>query len=346
MMQSNNHDRHNKKTKWPIIAIICILLAASIPLTAYGIFSFYYSKLNIQPVESGHTVSPAEPDDTDTVAGAVPEESSLPYDAENVYNILLIGTDARDAEQRSRSDTMIIVSINRETKHIIMTSIMRDIYCKIPSKGENRINSAHAYGGASLLLDTIEYNFGIHIDDYITINFYGFIDAIDAIGGVPMEVSAAEIDVMNFYIRELNFLLGAGADTDILREEDAGKLLLNGKQALAYSRIRYVGNADFERTERQRDLLTVLMGKTKSLSLPELGGLMSTVLPCITTSLTQGEILSLLFHAGEYLNYEIVSDRIPIEGSWQEARIDGMSVLEIDFAENRAHWQKQVYGDN
>lgn len=273
------------------------------------------------------------------------QAEELPYDSENVYHILLIGTDARRADQSSRSDSMIIVSINRETEKIIMTSVMRDIYCTVPGIGNTRINHANAYGGVSLLLDTIEYNLGIHIDDYALIDFGGFMNAVDAVGGIEMEVSADEITEMNDWMIEINTLLGQEKDADNLRESDAGTLLLNGKQALVFSRIRYTGNSDFERTSRQRRVLTAIFKKAKSLSLPELNDLMNAVLPCVTTNLTQGEVLSLLLHSGEYLDYELVSSRIPVDGSWKNLRIRGMAVLGIDFAENKDLWYELVYGE-
>ena len=341
---------------------ILLLLLIAVPLTAYGVFRSYYSKMNIQPAETGFAVSLDVPTDSDADIGDSPAEEiasyedylkenleaqaeELPYDSENVYNILLIGTDARYASQNSRSDSMILVSINKERKKIIMTSIMRDIYCTIPGIGNTRINHAYAHGGAGLLLDTMEYNFGIPIDDYVTIDFYGFMDVVDAIGGVEMEISAAEISEMNDWMNYLNDLLGQDRSTDKLREADAGTLLLNGKQALIYSRIRYTGNSDFERTSRQRQILEAIMEKAKSLSLLELNHLMNALLPCVTTNLTQGEVLSLLLRAGEYLNYEVVSVRIPIDGSWRNLRIGGSAVLGIDFAENKKFWHELVYGE-
>lgn len=269
----------------------------------------------------------------------------LPYDSENVYNILVIGTDTREPDQGGRSDAMMIVSINRETKKIIMTSVMRDIYCTIPGVGNTRINHAYTYGGASLLLETIEYNFGIHLEDYVMIDFFGFMDTVDAIGGVELSVSADEIRVMNGYIRELNSLLGLDKSVDLLDADGAGILHLNGKQALAYSRVRYVGNSDFERTNRQRVMMATIMKKAKKLSLSELNDLMNAVLPCVTTSLTQREVLSLLLHAGEYLDYELVSGRIPTDGTWNSMKVRGMSVLGIDFAENVEYWRELVYGE-
>ncbi len=339
-------------------AAVILLLAAVIPAAGYGIFHSYYSKMNIRPLETSDVIRtdarngaddakgsddiPAD-DDADFAAGDFPEE--LPRHSEDVYNVLLIGTDGRHTGQDSRSDTMMIVSVNRKTQKIIMTSVMRDIYCTVPGVGNTRINHAHACGGAALLLDTIEYNFGIPIDDYVAVDFYGFMDAVDAVGGVPMGVSAGEIKWINFYVDELNTLLGEDADTDLLSGSDAGELVLNGKQALAYSRVRYVGNADFERTSRQREVLTAMMEKAKTLSLPELNSLMNTVLPCVTTNLTQGEVLSLLLHAGEYLGYEVDSGRIPVDGSWRSLNIRGMEVLGIDFDANREYWLERVYGE-
>lgn len=353
-----------KKRKKRCIAIgILLFLLLAAAAAAYGVFSYYYNKMNIQPLDSDYTIDIDSTEDLDDVDESLEdspeedilsyedylrknlEEQAVDYDSGDVYNILLIGCDARNVNERSRSDTMIILSINKKTEKIVMTSVMRDIYCTIPGVGNTRLNHAYAYGGAALLMETIECNFGIHIDDYISINFYGFMDVIDAIGGVTLDVSAEEIKVMNGYIGGLNSLLGEDSSTDKLEESQAGTLLLNGKQALAYSRVRYVGNADFERTSRQRTVLTAVAEKAKSMSLSELNDLMNAALPCVTTNLTQGKVLSLMLHAGTYLNYDIESARIPIDGSWQNLNIRGMAVLGIDFGENKEYWLEQVYGE-
>lgn len=361
---------HGIKKRYIILAVLLLLLAV-ILATVYGVFNFYYNKMNIQPVDSDYTISAEEieqiekelmEDEADTSTEDFSEEEiqayddyleentiaqaeELYYDTDDMYNILLVGIDARDVSKSSRSDTMIILTLNKTTKKLIMTSVMRDIYCTIPGIGNTRINHAYAYGGISLLLDTIEYNFGIHIDDYVTINFYGFMDAIDAIGGVEMEVTADEIRVMNSYISGLSSLRGEDSAPDKLDESQAGLLLLNGKQALAYSRVRYVGNADFERTNRQRKVLTAVMAKAKTLSLSEMNDLMNDVLPCVTTNLTQSDVLSILLHATEYLNYEVESGRIPYDGSYWSLHVNGMSVLGIDFSANKEYWLELVYGE-
>lgn len=347
-----------KRKKAGFVIALLLLLLGAVLVAAYGVFYFYYSKMNIQRIESSQTAVKAAEDfpEEETKSQEDPLEDSLkenlkaqeeeiPYDSKNVYHLLLVGTDARNLNESSRSDSMILVSINRENKEIIMTSIMRDIYCTIPGAGNNRINAAYAYGGASLLLTTLEYNFGIHVDDYAVINFYGFMDAVNAVGGIEMEVTAAEIKEMNSWMENMNVLLQDDRDADKLDESDAGTILLNGKQALIFSRIRYTGDSDFERTSRQRRVLTELMRKAKSLSFLELNDLMNTVLPCITTNLTQGKVLSLLFHSKEYLDYQVISARIPADGSWSNMNVRGMAVLKIDFSKNRDYWYELVYGE-
>lgn len=231
-----------KRKKAGFVIALLLLLLGAVPVAAYGVFYFYYNKMNIQRIESSQTAVKAAEDfpEEETKSQEDPLEDSLkenlkaqeeeiPYDSKNVYHLLLVGTDARNLNESSRSDSMILVSINRENKEIIMTSIMRDIYCTIPGAGNNRINAAYAYGGASLLLTTLEYNFGIHVDDYAVINFYGFMDAVNAVGGIEMEVTAAEIKEMNSWMENMNVLLQDDRDADKLDESDAGTILLNGR---------------------------------------------------------------------------------------------------------------------
>lgn len=353
-----------KKTAKDIIVIVLIVLIAILLLvfiSGYIVFSHYYGKLNHQELKDDYEIvsqidlddditegEDSAQEDIDELENYLDDNSkdaeTLNLNDKNVRNILLIGTDNRSKNSKgSRSDSMIIVSINSKTKQIVMTSIMRDVYVTIPGAGSNRINAAHAYGGVELLLDTIEANFKISIDEYVKVDFYSFMDVVDTIGGVTLDVTAAEIEVMQGYIRELNRLEGASQNKDMLQTSDAGRIRLNGKQALAYSRVRYVGGGDFGRTERQRKVLTAIMTEAKSSSLSELNDLANVLLPQVTTNLTQGDVLSLMMNVMDYLNYEIVSCRMPIDGSYKYLTIRGMSVLGVEFDKNTEYWYNAVY---
>jgi len=270
------------------------------------------------------------------------EISDIKYDR-NVYNILLIGSDSRKGGARGRSDSMILISINKKAKTITTTSILRDIYLKIPGRETgNRINAAFAYGGADLLLDTIRQNFRIRVDKYVIIDFYAFIDMVDSVGGITVEVSEEDIPVINGYVRELNKLTGQDEELDCLTE--AGKLLLNGKQALGYARNRYVGS-DFARTARQRKVLEQLFEKVKQLKLTAIKDLADKVLPKITTNLKEGELLSLILSLPSYIKYDIKQVTIPAAGSYKDVKIRGMAVLAIDFEKNIKLLHESIYGE-
>jgi len=126
------------------------------------------------------------------------EDDIKTFTAADVKNILLIGTDGRTVtEKGTRSDTMIICSINTKTKEIKLTSFMRDTYVAIPGFSKNRLNAAHAFGGASLLDETMEKNFGIHIDGNVLVNFESFVEAMTQIGDVEIEISQSEANAIN-----------------------------------------------------------------------------------------------------------------------------------------------------
>lgn len=271
------------------------------------------------------------------------EENQTPImDEKDVINILLIGSDTRKSGGSGRSDAMIIVSINKKTKTITATSILRDIYIQIPGKGNNRLNAAYAFGGADLLMQTIEMNFKIRLSRYASVDFYAFIDVIDELGGITLDVSDKEIPIINSYVTEINRLTKEEETKDQLTEP--GLLLLNGKQALGYARNRYVGNSDFERTARQRRVLEQVFIRVKDLKLLELNDLLNVILPQVTTNLTEGEIFSLILGLPSYANYDLQQCRIPIDGSYKNMRVKRMSVLSIDYEKNINEIQDKIYG--
>ncbi|MDF2589881.1 MAG: hypothetical protein K0S41_3722 [Anaerocolumna sp.] len=364
-----NNKKSTKKTstrsktiKVLLVSVAAILLV--ICISAYLFVHSYINKMNLvtsaetnnQLTEQEVEIEP-EPEDLNSTEPDSPEEEIVSVEDQirnnmeenstpilkdkDVYNILLIGGDSRQVGGNARSDAMIIVSINKKTKSIIATSVLRDIYLSIPGKSNNRINAAFAYGGADLLLDTIEQNFKIHIDRYVSIDFFAFMDVIDATGGVTLDVTDKEIPIINNYIHELNGLLGEDAEKDVITSP--GTLLLNGKQALGYARNRYIGT-DFERTARQRRVLEQVFLNIKSLGLTELNDLLNTILPQVTTNLKEGEIFSLILGLPKYASYNLEQWSIPVNGSYSFMRIRGMAVIGVDFEENINEIHKRIYG--
>lgn len=261
---------------------------------------------------------------------------------DNVINILLIGCDARSKNARGRSDSMILLSINKNTKKVILTSFLRDTWVKIPGVGSQRLNAAYVFGGPKLLVKTMESNFHIRIDKYARVNFYSFMDTIDAVGGVDIEVTDEELEYLNDYVRHQNKLLGkSNLDEGTLTK--SGKYTLNGVQALAYSRIRYVGT-DFARTQRQRNVLEEIFRKARNMSLIEMNDFLEKLLPNITTNLEKGQIFSLILNASSYLSYDRKEQSVPNLSSFKNLVIDGMMVLGIDFEKYNKELKESIYG--
>jgi LCP family protein required for cell wall assembly len=268
------------------------------------------------------------------------EENDQKASNSDVYNILLIGCDSREAGGSGRSDAMIIVSINSKTKKIVLTSFLRDIYLKIPGHKNNRLNAAYAFGGANLLIDTIEENFKIDIDKYISMDFYAFIDVVDAIDGVSLEVKEEYIPIINFYIKEINQHNGVDESNGLLTQ--TGNYVLNGKQTLGYVRNRYIGT-DFERTARQRIVLQTVFNKIRDLNYLQILKVSDNILPQVTTNLSEKKIISFILSFPAYKNYEVDQWSIPMKNTFSFLTINRMSVIGIDFEKNVNELHKKVY---
>lgn len=268
-----------------------------------------------------------------------------PLKADGVTNILLIGNDSRKNGEDGRSDAMILLSISTRTKTIQMTSLLRDMYVEIPGHKGNRLNAAYAYGGPKLLLETVEQNLGIRVSRYMQVNFEAFANLVDAVGGVELELTNEEVQLVNGYLVEYNQLTGRAEGTDYLDASADGLLHLNGPQALAYTRNRYIGT-DFGRTQRQRKVLSAAVKELPKALVTNPGELMDKIASNLTTNLTQKEVMGLLLQGGRLLTYELEQGSVPIEGSYQNATIRGMSVLQVDFEKNRAYLQKKIYGES
>ena len=261
-----------------------------------------------------------------------------------VTSVLVIGTDGRTEDDKGRSDSMILVSINKKTKKITMTSFMRDCYVDIPGYGEDKLNAAYAYGGTELLMDTIEKNFRVKIDDYILINFNTFAEVIDAANGIDIELSDEEAqEVNNILISEVNELMGDERESDLL--EHGGKLHLSGKQALSYSRIRKVGNSDFERTSRQRRVMSELISKARSGGISFVRKVAKNALPSMVTNMSTKELYLLSLRLPFIIKYDTEQIQIPAEGTYGDDPYNPAGwVLTVDFDANYNIIKDKVFG--
>lgn len=267
-----------------------------------------------------------------------------PFKEDGVKNILLIGNDSRSENESGRSDAMILVSISSRTNSIYLTSLLRDIYVEIPGHDGNRLNAAYAYGGPELLMETLKENFDISVNRYMLVNFHAFANLVDSVGGVDLDVTNEEVQYINGYLVEYNQLESRPEGTDYLDTSLSGNIHLNGPQALAYCRNRYIGT-DFARTERQRKVISAAM-KNVPLALATNGGeLVEGVMSNITTNLTQSELGGLMLQAPALLAYDTVQGSIPLDGTYSNATIRGMAVLEVDFEANKEYIRKNIYGE-
>lgn len=339
-MKSSRKKGTAKKT---ILIILCVILSivlvALIAATAYlesmmGLIGRYdgthdgmseseYNEM-VQNEENPDSTAPSmNPDDVQW--GEVPEL----IQGKNVINILLIGQDRREGQGRARSDSMILCTINLSKKTVTMSSFMRDMYVQIPGYSNNRINASYAFGGMELLDACLNKNFGIEVIGNVEVDFYGFQDAINIVGGVDIELTAAEAKYLNYWG---NWDVEDNAGEWSLTE---GMNHLDGSQALAYSRIREVGNGDFGRTNRQRVVLNALMEKAKTMSVNQLNDLLREVLPLMTTDLSNSEIMGIAMQIFPILGeLELVTQQIPAEGTYRMSMISGMSVLVPDLQKN------------
>lgn len=229
------------------------------------------------------------------------------------YQVLLIGSDRRDDSWNGNSDVMILASLNRSKKTISFISFMRDTGVNVPGVGYGKLNCSYAKGGSALLKSTLESNFQISIDNCIATDFTSMADIIDLFGGIDLDITDAEIPVINNCVNEMTKL--RGLDPAAYQLTAAGYQHLNGIQAVGYMRDRYVGSSDFQRTQRQRIVLQKLLEKLKAMSMLDLLKISSSTAGLsIHHDFTADQIAGLAALALECRNYTVVMDRIPYDG--------------------------------
>lgn len=267
-------------------------------------------------------------DESGNVITSPTDESIVSVLDEPILNILFIGQDRREGQGVQRSDSMILCTINKEKNTLTMTSFMRDMYVEIPGHYSNRINVAYTIGGFQLLDETIEKNFDVDVFHNVEVDVFGFIDVIDALGGIDLELTDEEAAYLNRwgnwdYTNDRDWALHGGVNH------------LTGTQTVAYCRIRDLGT-DFERTNRQRKVLLTVLDDVKSMGVTEAYKFLEKVLPMISTDMSDADILSYaLVMLPRLSKLQIISQRIPADGAYSNQTIDGMMVLVPDLEKNK-----------
>ncbi len=304
-----------KKNVIPIIILILILLLLlSVVFTA----NHFLGKINRESEEDLSYVEEYFETDVhnENLEEINPEDvdwnNKELYDDDKLVNILVVGQDGREATGRTRTDTMILLSFNPETNEASMISFLRDLYVQIPGRSDNRLNAAYVFGGFSLLKNTFKANFDINIDGCFKIDFEGFEDVIDILGGVDIELTAAEAKI-----------IGDGAHEGVSH--------LDGDHALMYARIRKL-DSDFGRTARQRNIVTAVFNKVKKSSVSDLLKLVDVVLPYLSTDMSNSQIMRIAIkYAPALASLKVSTYSIPADGTYKNASIRGMAVLVPDL---------------
>ena len=276
---------------------------------------------------------------------------SLPSDW---MNILLLGSDERSLTESARTDSMIICSINMQTGQVKLTSIMRDLAVRFDNLGSNsatyRINAANYFGGERLAMKTVNECFGMNIDKYVRVNFYGFQQIAQMLGGIDIDITEAEMEEINYRIQEQWYeAMQEGVDESTLPNEllttYGANTHLDGRQTLAYARIRHMDGGDYARAERQRKVLGLLLQKLDGKGNAELISIGLEAMKHMTTNLSIDEIVSVALKVLSSDHSNIDSFRLPINNSYkQETRNNQDMLYDCDWSSNASSLYTFIYG--
>lgn len=374
--------KKKKHTLRTVLIIVAAVLVVAV-LAVLFVFRDLYSQMNTKQNPASATTAPTAAADTavETTPEPTPSpsptpeplteeelaalaeiqlKSSLQEEADevmsdkNVYNILLIGSDSRSGELE-RSDSMILVSVNKNTKKIWVTSFMRDTQVTIPNWGTGHLNWATSIGGVDMLISALEseQNFAIDIDNWAAVDFATFVDVADLLAPITVTLSAEEVEATNGWIRHAcqSYDQAYGLTGDDTRprtylEEGGGEYVLSdGAQILGYCRERYIGG-DTLRSEKQRNALVQMWKNVKNMSLTEQYNLAKKVMSYVTTDMTMSECASLLLQAADFLTYDVEAQQCPVIGAfWKGRDADGLSIYNADFKVNRNFLRATIYGE-
>ena len=275
MSKKNKKKNKDPNSKLKKLVILLTFLVLIVPISSLGYLYF-----------SLHSIHDNSVDDN------ILNNNDYKFE-KGITNILLIGSDGRsDDGSPSRSDSMMILTVDNSNKQLKLTSLARDTYVNIEGYGMEKLTHAYVYGGVNLLIDTIESNFELDIQDYISVDFFAFMAIVDTLGGIEIDVKDDEINELNKYAKESYNLIDDFNKAPFESINSSGLQTLNGYQALSYARIRKNDDA-FSRDERQRAIIQSITNGIKDLSLTKYPSLINSILPFVKTSINPGSIMNL-----------------------------------------------------
>lgn len=251
------------------------------------------------------------------------------------------GTSQNELAKKTRSDTIMIASVNMDTGEVKLVSVYRDTYLNLSNDTYTKCNSAYAKGGAEMAINMLNMNLDLNITDFVTVGFAGLKDTIDALGGVYIDVDEAELEHINNY----QYCMAEDMKIPYTEVKEAGYQLLDGLQATAYCRIRYTAGNDFKRAERQREVLQAVAEKAKKADIGTLTTIATDVSKEVYTSLDLQEIIELL---GGITNYSIVADEgFPREDLRATGSIgsSGSCVVPVSLSDNVKWLHEFLFND-
>ena len=277
----NKREEQKKKILLVVLEIICVLILLAI----LYVWSFI-GKIDFNPFDR----------DNAGINSDLSMESILQQ--EGYTNIAIFGLDNRSGGNydSGNSDVIMIASIDNKTKDVKLVSVFRDTYLNVGDGKYNKANYAFARGGAERAVQMLNTNLDLTITEYVCVDWVALIETIDALGGVEIELTDAEVKYINKYVTDMHGEIGS--DLDLI--SGSGTQTLSGVQATAYARIRYTAGSDFKRASRQRIVLEAMLNKAKQSDLGTLLDICNLVFDDISTSLELGEILALATDVAKY----------------------------------------------
>jgi len=296
--------------------IICLTV---ILILAVSLFGWYvYSQLN--------KIDHMAIDKSDEALGITPNlEQEINFAQSPPLNIVIFGIDQWDNEM-GRADVIMIVSIDKKNKKVKLSSIMRDTYVKIPGHGMDKINHSFAFGGPQLAIQTINSNFNMDIRDFAAVDFTNMEKIVDYFEGVDINVFPEEVSSIDGCTH-------------------AGLQHLNGKQAVDYMRLRYVGNGDYQRTARQRDVLAEIIIKIQAAGPAALPDMVAQTLPLVTTSYNNIDIIKIGTEALAANIRTVEKARFPMNSASDGKTINGIYYLVADLTANTNAMHDFIFND-